>query len=192
MPTASVSELRRWSRFLDPTPIERKIIDHVLFEGRDLRWTMFTGTNMADDLACIHGNHIDLVKRGLVKLVRQGWLQRGKNDVGQRFIQLTPKFEEACALANQRALVRRALGPATWWKINGTDKIADALHELTLDMKQVRYKDRVKAAAKPFISDTGRGKSPGDESSLLRRRIVTSQVTIRHLALIDGERKSAP
>lgn len=190
--TASVSELRRWSRFLDHTPIESTIIDHVLFEGRDLRWTMYTGTNLADVLACFHNKHVDLVKRGLVKLVRRGWIRRGKNDVGQSYMQLTSKFEETCALVNQRAQVRKALGPGTWWKINGNDKMADELHELSKTMAQVRYKDRVKAAAGAFIAGAGTGRTSGDESSLLRRRIVTSQVTNRHLEVINGERKSAP
>jgi hypothetical protein len=187
---ASVSELRRWSRYLDRTPIETTIIDHVLWAGRDLRWTMFTGTNMAAVIACDNDKHTDHVARGLIKLVRRGWLRRGTNDVGQRYMQLTPKFEQACELANQRHEVRRVLGPVTWEKINGSAKVADQLHELSLSMKQIKYKDRVKAAARAFIDGTGKTKKPTDESSSPDRGIVSSQMTNRHLRSIDGERKS--
>lgn len=190
--SASVTELRRWSRFLDRTPGEDTIIDHILFEGRDLRWTMYTGTNLAAEIACIHDKNLVVVKHAVAKLVKRGWLRRGTNDIGQRFVQLTPKFEAACVLANQRAQVRKALGPGTWWKINGNDKLADTLHALSLDMKQVRYKDRVKAAARAFIDGIGRGELPGWESHPVRVGIAPSQGVNSTLRLIDGERKSAP
>lgn len=187
--TASVIELRKWSRQLDRTPIETTIIDHILWAGRDLRWTMFTGTNMAIEIGGINRAHVDHVSRGLIKLARRGWLRRGINDVGQRYVQLTPKFEEACEIAYQRMEVRKALGGGTWQKINGTDKIADELHELSKTMAQVRYKDRVKAAAGAYIAGAGRAKKPADESSVADRRIVSSRLTNRQLKLIAGDKK---
>ena len=187
-----MTTLRRWSRHLDPTPIEGKIIDYVLFTGRDRRWTMFIGTNVAEVLGCNIEKHQDLVKRGMISLVRRGWLRKGTNDVGQRYIELTDKFIDAAELAHQRHEVRRILGPVTWQRLNGDDKVADALHELALTMPQVKHRDCVKAAAKAFIDGTGSDRSPGDESSPQGRRNVTSQVTNTTLRLIKDERKSAP
>ena len=190
VPAVALTTLRRWSRHIRSTPIEREIVDYVLWAGRDLRWTMFVGINVADVLGCNLDRNTSVVKHAMTKLVRRGWLKKGINDVGQRYVQLTPAFIEACELADQRYEVRRVLGPMTWEKINGSAEVADALHKLTLTMTQARYRDRVKAAARAFIDGTGRGKLSGNESHPDRVGKTPSQGVNRTLRLIDGERKS--
>jgi DNA-binding MarR family transcriptional regulator len=188
--TAAMTTVRRWSRYLKMHPIEKLIVDYILWAGRDLRWTMFIGTN----LAAVIGNALDInseyVKHELQSLERRSWIKRGLNDVKQRYVQLTPAFVEASELANQRHEVRRALGPETWQKINGSDELADALHGLALTMPQKRYKDCVKAAVRIFIVGTGNQETPGTPQVPRRDQIGPSQGLNRSLRLIDGERKS--
>ena len=88
---------------------------------------MYTGSNMADETWVPRSNDTRIGEEGHAQArQKRGWLKRGINDVGQPYVQLTPKFVEACGLADQRWQVRRALGLGTWQKINGTDEIADA------------------------------------------------------------------
>jgi hypothetical protein len=189
--TPPVTTLRRWAHRLRVTLIEREIIDHILDNGRDRRWTMYTGTNLAAEIGCLIGMHRDHVSRGMVSLTNRGWLKSGTNDVGQRYVQLTKEFVDASSQADNRWAVRRALGATAWKKINGDDQIADKLFNMAKDMTHARYKDRVRAAVAEYIIDTGSGKLPTDESSVPSRRIVSSQLTNRQFTLIKGERESS-
>jgi hypothetical protein len=189
-PAVAMNTLRRRVNALRLKQVEGEIVRHILFEGRDGRWTMYKGTNLAESLGHLLGVHMDHVKRELSALTKRGWIRRGRNDVGDLYVQLTPAFVEAAELAYQRKEVRRIVGPSTWRKINGDDAtIADELHRMSCEMGHVNYRDRVKAAAGILITGVKQRHSSGDESSLCRGRIVTSEVTNRHLELIVGERK---
>lgn len=185
--TATMHLLRRAVMLLKlRSPIEKQIIKHILWEGRDLRWTLYTRRNMAEEFGCIFEVHPDAAKRILRRLVNRGWLRRGKDSEGQPYIQLTTKFVEVCMLEDQRMKVRRALGPGAWQKINGNDEVADELHTLALTKTQARYKARVHAAAVEFIADARTLPKQGDRS-------VPSQGTDRsprrgQLRLLAGDR----
>lgn len=189
-PATAMITLRRQSRRLDLTSIEHRIIDHILWEGRDLRWTMFIGTNLAAEIGYGINKGTVVTKHGLTKLSNRKWIKRGINEFGQTYAQFTPTFVKICALAQQRYEVRRAVGRATWQKLNGSDKIADTLHELAADMPHARYRDRVRAAARAFIAGIGSQQTSGLESHPRRVGKQPSQGGIPTLSLIEGERKS--
>lgn len=189
----SVLFLRRWSQDLDMKPIENTVVQHVLWHGRDLRWTMYTGTNLAVAIAHARNKNSDHLRQGLKSLEKRGWIRRGVNDAGQRYIKLTTEFVAACELESDRADVRKALGPITWQKINGNDEIADELHAMTLEMTpEQKYKDRVKAAAAILIAGVGRSRSSASPQLARSEPTARSQRADRSLKLIKGERKYGP
>jgi DNA-binding MarR family transcriptional regulator len=181
--------LKRTVGYLGLTKTEFAIVHHILYGGEVGRWKMYKGTNVAETLGCILDIHPDWVKSVLRALVKRGWIHRGRTDVGDLYIQLTPAFVAAAELAYQRMLVRRTLGPVTWQKINGDDEIADRLHEMTLEMEHTKYRDRVKAAAGMYITSVKERHSSGEEVSLDRGGILPSQGRKLPLKLIIGERK---
>jgi hypothetical protein len=167
--------------------VEQKIIHHILWEGRDLRWTLYNRRNVAAELALYYGKHPDVVKRVLRRLVERGWLQRGKDSDGQPWLQLTPAYVQASVLADQRYKVRRAIGGVSWLNLNGDDELADKLHELALTMTQTRYKARVHAAVKIYTVAAGTTPDRKDERSPARGRKVSSKGT---LSLLRGDLSS--
>lgn len=174
----SVITLRKMARRIRPTSVERDIIDHILFDGRDLRWTLYTGTNMLAVIGCLIERPINGVSVGMISLEKRGWVKRDINDVGQHYVQLTRRFVVTCMVAQRRWEVRRALGPTTWEKINGNGQLADKLHRMSQDMKHAKYKDRVKAAVSVFL-ETGNAIPDTRESNSRKPG----------LRLIVGERK---
>ena len=189
--TAALHVLRRAVDLLGlRSPTERGILRFILSEGRDLRWTMYKRANMAGEVGVILGVHLEVAKRSLRNLVNRGWVRRGIDSEGQRYLQLTPTFVRVAVLADQRMKVRRAVGPVTWKKINGSDELADALHELSLTMPQQRYKARVNAAAGKIIDDAGTTRKPGSKVNPRRKQSEPSKEalrTLRGFTLIPGK-----
>jgi hypothetical protein len=184
-----LKNLRRTAQHLPMALIEREIVSFLLFEGYDLRWSMYTGTNFADEVSCLIGRHTDNVKEELRTLDKKGWIKRGVDDDGRRYAELTTVFAAACELAWQRYVVRRILGAERWEKCNGDDEVADVLHERASGRGRGSYKDRVKSVAASFIDGIGKGRSSGGESPPDRGLITPSQGVNRPLRLIVGERK---
>jgi len=172
------------------SPVEARIIQHILSQGRDLCWTMYKRANMAAEIGGIIGVHLEVAKRSLRNLDNRGWLHRGIDSEGQRYLQLTATFTRAAVIADQRMRVRRALGPVAWEKINGSDELADALHELALTMTQSRYKARVVAAAAEVINNVETKEKRGSKVNPRRVQGEPSQGSLRTRAgftLIRGK-----
>lgn len=175
--------LRRSTHLLKlRSPHEPSIIDYILWEGRDLRWTLYGRHNVAEEFGLYLKVHPDVAKRCLRRLANRGWLRRGKDSEGRPYLQLTAEYAKAAVLADQRMKVRRALGSVTWQKINGNDAVADALHEMTLTRTETRYKARVNAAAGEIIFNARSLTQEEHEVSPRRRQSVPSQGALRLLA----------
>jgi hypothetical protein len=172
------------------SPTEIKIIEHILGDGRDLRWTMYKRRNMAEEVGGIIGTHPGVAKRSLRSLVARGWLRRGVDIEGDSYLQLTPTFVLSAVLADQRMRIRRAIGPVEWQKLNGDDEMADKLHELAATMTQSKYKARVRAAVKMYIIAARVATEPGNKVFPAREQGVPGEGTPcarRGLTLIRGK-----
>ncbi len=185
-----LNDLRQQAQRLKMTGIEREITNLLLFEGYDLRWAMYTGTNFASAMGGLIERGTVVVKHALHSLEERGWIDRGVNGDGQTYVELTTKFIAACRLAWQRYLVRRTVGAVRWQKCNGDGAVADLLHQRALGRGRGSYKDRLKSVADAYIDGVERRQNSGWVSHPGRVGKKPSQGGNPTLRLIAGERKS--
>jgi DNA-binding MarR family transcriptional regulator len=187
--TMAMNRLRRMVTALDLTPTEARVVWYLLYAGRDLRWTMYKG----NDLAVVLGNtlniHPTVMRRVIPALIRRDWVMRNWNEAREQFLEFTPKFIDDVELAWERLEVRRILGPQSWMMINGNNDVADQIIADAATMPHQRHNDSVRAAARKYIEHVQTSKSTRDESLHNVQRIVAKSATNRCMKIIDGERK---
>lgn len=98
---------------LDITDIERRILGFLVAQ-KTYTWTHEESTPLHVGVALELDASVVSVKRGLVSLVRRGWVHRGIDGRHHQWVQVTAEVTEVCRVAQRHQQVRHWVGSVQW------------------------------------------------------------------------------
>jgi DNA-binding MarR family transcriptional regulator len=199
------SHLHKGVTLLDMLPNERRVLDFLLTNGKQGRWTNFQGGNLAEVIALHLGCHPDSIKRALRSLTKRRWIRIDIDFNDRHIVRLAQPLHEAAQTALDRRLVRSAVGVGRWMELEGDDKLADqilvaitpkppatyeeAIHPGPQSSKLLIRREATRLVSQQRSRRATKAKKPGDKSSPARGQIVPQQGTNRPLRIVAEQGK---
>lgn len=148
---ANRTALRRAFHTLDLTKGELSLINVIIEQGRGDTWTLMHGPKLGVKLASLMETSPRSTYRALQSLEERGLVRRGTDEHHRTTLTLTPRLYEAAHAKLQRKRVEALVGVKDWTYLEGTDDLADVIHERALEMEPGRYRDQVRSVARTLV-----------------------------------------